>query len=192
VRGFWLGILIGGALGAAATWVGLRRPWQHAGPAAELADAGPAAAAPPVARRRGRRGPGRAPSSEAEIPVLGPADRRMVWQGDPVQLPARTLDLAAGEAGRPLNQSEIDRGVVELTPAITDCVARARGDAELAARLTVEFLVDAAGRTGASRVRAPSYLLQRGLLDCVRKALRALRFAATGAATVVTIPVELD
>ncbi len=44
---------------------------------------------------------------------------------------------------------------------------------------------------GAVRVKAPSYLHKRGLLSCVRSAVSRGSFASTGAATVVTLPLEV-
>ena len=42
-----------------------------------------------------------------------------------------------------------------------------------------------------SRVRAPQYLLDRGLLACSQRAIQGMRFAATGAPTIVTVPFQV-
>jgi hypothetical protein len=42
-----------------------------------------------------------------------------------------------------------------------------------------------------SRLEAPRYLFERGLLGCAQRALGRLRFPATGAPTLVTFPVHL-
>ena len=40
-------------------------------------------------------------------------------------------------------------------------------------------------------MQAPHYLLEHGLLACIQRALSRMHFPATGAPTVVTIPVNL-
>jgi hypothetical protein len=53
-------------------------------------------------------------------------------------------------------------------------------------------IVDGNGRISKSRIHAPRYMFEQGLLSCARRALARMRFPATGAPTQVTIPVNLS
>jgi hypothetical protein len=72
-----------------------------------------------------------------------------------------------------------------------DCIAEARGEAELDARIQVEMLVNGDGQATKMRVRAPAYLFAHGFHACARKAMLGLRFPATGGHTVVSAPYDL-
>ncbi|WP_428267588.1 hypothetical protein [Haliangium sp.] len=194
---FFLGLLVGTALGAAGAYAWLERPWlSEPGPA--LADAGAQADQPArkQRKRRGRRGRGNRGGEAGEtggdpVPVLSEADRRLVWKGDQVALPPRQVDFGAGTDGRPLSGDEINRVLRAQSGAIQGCIAEARGDAELEARIVLEMLVDGTGAVGARRIQAPAYLFAHGLYPCARQAAGRLRFPATGAPTVVTAPYNL-
>ena len=54
------------------------------------------------------------------------------------------------------------------------------------------MLVDDRGDVRKTRVRAPRYLVKKGLLKCVRRATSKMGFAATGVPTVVTVPFEIE
>jgi hypothetical protein len=204
---FWLGLGIGGALGALATYLALEQPWRSAArPTAEVAavtttqpiDAG-------VAPRKGK---GRrttrtttaagavAGTVEREVDddlVLSDADRALEWRGDAVSLPPRTLDLGAGDAeGRPLEDGEIQGTIVASSGPIIGCITTAAGGAPLSGTITLSMLVGGDGGVDKVRVRAPHYLHEHGLLACARGAARSLRFPSTGAPTVVTVPYELN
>lgn len=193
---FLLGLLLGAAAGAAATYVALEPPGQG-GEEPLFAEAGAAieaaGSAEPTDRRRKRRRrrARRGASSPEGPPQLSAADRAAVWRGPAVALPDRELDFAEGGGGRPLSQQEIDRGVGGGRAALTECIHQARGEAELTAKMTLKFLVDERGSVTRTRVRAPAYLQERGLHECVQRVTRGLSFPATGAATVVTLPFEL-
>ena len=200
---FVLGTALGLILGAGGTYAALEKPWasdksvvaqvsMDAGATEEL-DTGKGKRH----RRRGRKGNRRA-GKEAGLQVideriqLTAADRKMVWKGPAVALPERNLDLSSGGGGRSLEQSEISQAVGHGQDALVSCIAKARGQAELAANITIKFLVNGDGGIGKLRVRAPSYLLQHGLYPCASSAVRKLRFPSTGAATVVTVPLDLS
>jgi len=125
------------------------------------------------------------------LPQLSAHDRQVAWHGPAIATPVRRLDLAGGREGRRLSQDEIDRGIRSNAAAVTSCVREARGDAQLTGTVTLEFLVEGNGRATRSRVRAAQYLLDRGLPACTQRAVRGMRFAATGAPSIVTVPFEV-
>jgi hypothetical protein len=196
VRGFWLGIVLGAALGAGATYLGLERPWQANG-TVELvaADAGPDAVEKKRKKRKRRnKRRQRAETSTAvgePLVVLTAAERKLVWRGPSIALDAKEVDFAGGSDGRALDQGEIDQGIASAADSIIECIKSARGSAELASTITFKALVEGDGRVSRTRVRAPRYLLDHGLYSCVRGAAKRMRFAATGAQTVVSVPFEL-
>lgn len=179
----------------------LRPPW-GGGAASAPADAGIAAAPPdggvpkPKPKRRPGRGGGTvaAPaggSEETEPISLTDADRRLEWRGDAVALPERKLDMAGGDEGRPLDDGEIRAVLGEQTGGVRACVVRGAAGTDLRATIRIELLVDGGGRVTRSRLEAPRYLFERGLLGCARRALGGMQFPATGAPTRVTFPVHL-
>jgi hypothetical protein len=204
------GLVVGGVVGAGGTYLALRAPGSSAPPPAAAVDAGTATDGAPATRRHGgkRRRVARAAASagadedgaengttaaadEPALPELGARDREVAWRGPAIETPTRRLDLTGARDGRQLSQDEIDRGIRSNAAAVTACVREARGDAPLAGTVTLELLVEGNGRATRSRVRAPRYLLDRGLLACSQRAVRGMRFAATGAPTIVTVPFEV-
>jgi hypothetical protein len=209
-RGFVVGLAVGLAVGAGGAYLALERPWSSSAKAPS-ADAGVAVAsadggAPAKGKGKGKRKRGGGGGSGADVgdealagdevyeppPVLTAADRAMSWKGDAVSLPPRTIDMAGGDEGRPLDSGEINGVLQSDGDAIVSCIAKARGAAQLEADITVKMLVGGDGRVTASRVRAPAYLFDHGLLACAQRAARGLRFPSTGAATVVDAPFELS
>jgi hypothetical protein len=210
VKSLIVGLVIGGAIGAGATYLALRGPGSSAPASVVATDAGTTTDAAARSRRRGvKRRPTARPAAAAQavdeteesgtavtddkpaVPELGAHERQLAWRGAPIATPTRRLDLAGARDGRQLSQDEIDRGIRSNSAAVTACVREARGDAPLAGTVTLEFLVEGNGRATRSRVRAPQYLLDRGLLACSQRAVRGMRFAATGAPTIVTVPFEV-
>jgi hypothetical protein len=197
LRRFVLGLVVGVIVGGGGVYVGLRRPWEHPPEVTvELEpDAGPRAEAP-ARRRRGKpkvadRGRSLADPGEAPAPELSDRDRQLAWRGPAVELPPRTVSFTGGQERRPLSPDEINDGVRTNADAVSTCIKEARGAAPLASTVTVEFLVDERGRATTVRTHAATYLLQRGLLPCAQRAVRGMRFRATGAATVVKVPFTL-
>jgi hypothetical protein len=209
-RGFVVGLIVGLVAGAGGAYLALERPWTSAatpsvdaGVAVASADGGAASKGKGKGKRR--RGGGASGAAGGEViegegegdtyvppPVLTAADKAMSWKGDAVSLPPRTLDMASADEGRPLDSGEINGVLHGDGGAIVDCIGKARGAAELEADITVKMLVGGDGRVTASRVRAPAYLFDHGLLACAQRAARGLRFPATGAPTVVDAPFELS
>ena len=183
-------------------YLGLRPPWRTSATptAAPVADATPvdAGVAGPVKTKRGKR-TGRTTSAagavEREVDddvTLTAADKKVEWRGDAVALPTRTIDMGGGDDGRPLDDDEISAGVASGSGAVAECIKDAAGAAPLDGEVTLQVLVGADGRVAKARVRAAAYLHVHGLTGCARKAAREMRFAATGAPTVVTAPFYLN
>jgi hypothetical protein len=128
---------------------------------------------------------------EPEPPPLTAADRALEWRGDDVTLPAQTFDMAGGEA-RPLDDGEINRTINSQAAGVKECVVQAATNTDLRATITVKLVVDGRGRVTRSRVQAPRYLFEHGLLGCTQRALGRIHFPATGGPTLVTIPVTLE
>lgn len=193
---FWLGLALGAAFGALATWLAMARPWR--------ADAGPALAAPadaapaPVAAggkkpRRGKRGGAAAGAGEeAPAPVLSAADRERVWRGPAISLPDREVDLGSDSSARPLAAGEIDEVMRRSAQPFFACIESALAGAELSGEVQLEMLVSAAGAVQKVRVGAARWLIDHGFADCASAAARRLRFPATGAPTVVNAPFHID
>lgn len=186
----------------------LRPPWApHTHPAP--ADSPPVVLVPgdagvphPKKRRRPRppttagqpAGPASADveADEPSPPPLTAADRALEWRGDDVSLPPQNLDMAAGGAQpRSLDDSEITQTITSQAGGVRDCVVQAATGTDLSATITVKLLVDGRGRVTRSRIQAPHYLFEHGLLGCTQRALGRMHFPATGGATIVTLPVNL-
>jgi hypothetical protein len=206
VRGS-LGVVIGLTVGAAGMYLVLRPPW--GGPTVEApADAGVVSMAPPDAgsakpkKKKKRRPPGTvatpgAPDEEEyyeetePLPVLTDADRRLEWKGDDVTLPATKLDMGAGGEARRLDDNEINSTIGSQAGGVRDCVIQGATNTDLRATITVKLVVDGSGKVSKSKLQAPHYLFEKGLLNCVQRALGKMKFPATGAPTLVTLPVNL-
>lgn len=124
------------------------------------------------------------------LAALGAADRALEWRGDEVAMPERTVDMAGGEA-RGLDDAEINQVISAQAGGVRDCVVQGATNTDLRATITVKLLVDARGKVTRSRLQAPRYLLEHGLLACTQRALARMKFPATGAPTIVTLPVNL-
>jgi len=200
VASFVSGIALGVVIGAGLTYAALEKPWEGE-PTAEVeavSDAGPGEelSAKKKGKKRKRRGRGGKGDAELQVIderiVLTAADRKMMWKGPKVARPDKNMDFSEGGGGRVLNQGEIGDGVNSGQKRVVSCIAEARGQAELAANITLKFLVEAEGKVNKIRVQAPSYLFKQGLYPCIGSAVRSMRFPGTGAATVVTVPFDLS
>jgi len=180
-------------------YLALERPWARgAAPSAPVvAEAAPDAGVPARRGKRRARGGGRSAigAGESELEpaiVLTDADRRLEWRGDAVELPPRRVDMEGGDEGRPLAAAEIQGALDRDAGAMLSCIGQATGPAPLTGTITLKLLVDPSGRPVRTRVQAPAYLFEHGLLACARRAAQSLGFPATGAHTVVTAPFELN
>ncbi len=137
-------------------------------------------------------GPDEFEETEPELPPLTEADRRLEWRGDDVTLPATRIDMGAGGDSRPLEDNEINNTINSQSAGVHDCVVNAATGTDLRATITIKLVVDGGGRVTKSKVHAPHYMFEKkGLLGCTQKALRGMKFPATGAATLVTLPIAL-
>ena len=128
-----------------------------------------------------------------QLVQLSGADRAIEWRGDAVALPPNKINMAGGGAeARPLDDSEIHAGISGGASAVQGCVVQGATNTDLKATISLEMIVDGTGRVTKSRVSAPHYLQEHGLLDCARRAISRMHFPATGAATLVTLPVTLS
>jgi hypothetical protein len=179
----------------------LRPPWGGGGSEPASSDAGTVATAPADAgvkpkkkrpRRPGPRTPGEPVETEDTEPVeLGAGDRALEWRGDAVALPAQSIDMAGGGEARPLEDGEINATVGSQTGGVRECVVAGATGTDLRATITIKLVVDGNGRVTKSRLQAPRYLFEKGLLGCAQRSLSRMRFPATGAPTLVTFPVNL-
>lgn len=183
-------------------YIVLRPPWQrHLVPSADRPpvvivplDAGPGK---PVSKKRRSRTAGAAsagdPAPEEVAPLpLTTADRALEWRGDDIARPPQKLDLAGPDDARPLDDAEISEALHGQADAVKDCVIQGASNTDLRATITIKLLVDGRGRVTRSRVHAPHYLHEHGLLGCARRAVARIQFPATGAPTQVSFPVNLD
>ncbi len=125
------------------------------------------------------------------LPVLTDADRRLEWRGDDVSLPATKLDMGAGGEARKLDDNEINATIGSQAGGVRDCVIQGATGTDLRATITVKLVVDRAGKVSKSKLHAPRYLFDKGLLNCAQRSLRSMKFPATGAPTLVTLPISL-
>lgn len=174
----------------------LRPPWGGGGATAPV-DAGVAQAPADAGSATKKKPRGNRPrhtsspddTEETEPIALTDADRRLEWRGDDTALPARKLDMTS--EARALEQGEINATVSGQSGAVQDCVVQGATGTDLRATITIELLVDGTGKVTKSRLQAPHYLFEKGLLGCAQRALGRMRFPATGAPTKVTFPVHL-
>lgn len=191
-----IGLAVGAAIGAGGMYLALEPPWRAAPAAAVSApDAGAEVATPEKPRKKKRRRPGPGGSTTEEFVdegpepiVLGPADRVMSWKGDPVERLTAALDMTTTDEARSLSGTEIAATIDADGGALQRCVVDAVGAAPYAGEVTVKMLVDADGRVTRTRVHAPAFMHDAGLLACLRGAVKKMRYPAVGGSTVVTVP----
>lgn len=194
---FFVGTLVGAALLGAVAFFALRGQGGclgRCGPGTRCEDHRCVAVAEPTPttpaskeRKRRPRGAGAAPEVQ-----LRPGDEKMVAQGDALGRPER-IDLSqGGDEARELQDDDLDRVFRASEPAILRCISAALGDAPLeSGQVNVGLRVDKSGQVSRVRVEAPAVLQRHGLTPCVRQVVTALRFPASGGASVVTYPFEL-
>jgi hypothetical protein len=99
--------------------------------------------------------------------------------------------MGGGGEARPLDDSEINGTIGSQASGVRDCVVSTVTNTDLRATITVKLVVDGSGKVSKSKLQAPHYLFEKGLLNCVQRALGKMKFPATGAPTLVTLPVNL-
>ena len=129
--------------------------------------------------------------TEPEITPLTSAERRLEERGDDVRLPPQKLDMGGDTEARPLEDAEINATISAQSRGVKDCVVQGATGTDLRATITVQMVVDGTGRVTRTRLEAPRYLFDQGLLNCARRAAARMKFPATGAPTLVTLPINL-
>ncbi len=122
---------------------------------------------------------------------LSAAQRTLEWRGDDVSLPPTKIDMAGGNEARPLDDGEINATIGGQSDGVRTCVVNSASNTDLRATITVKMVVGPDGRVTKSRIQAPRYLFEKGLLTCVQRSLARMKFPATGAPTSVSLPVTL-
>ena len=203
------------SVGAGGMYLALRRPWGgHAivpsdGPAVVIVSPDAAVGKPKKKKRhgsgvtgtqpgqdspRGPDGPGADNEIEETEPppaVLTAADRSLEWRGDETAIAPQKIDMTSGSEARPLDDNEINATINNQAGGVRDCVIQGATGTDLHATITVKLVVDGKGRVIKSKLQAPHYLFDKGLLGCTQRALGKMHFPATGASTLVTLPVTL-
>ncbi|MBL9015423.1 MAG: hypothetical protein JNL83_14660 [Myxococcales bacterium] len=204
-----LGLVIGLVVGAGGMYLALRPPWGGGATTSAPIDAGVPVAQVPgdagVAKPKKKRRP-RPPGTVAPpgggsdeeyyeetdpMVTLTAADRALEWRGDDVTLPPTRLDMGGAGEGRPLDDGEINSTIGSQAGGVRDCVVQGATNTDLRATITVKLVVDGSGRVTKSKLQAPRYRVEKGLLTCVPRAVGRMKFPATGAPTAVTLPVSL-
>lgn len=155
-------------------------------------------------KKRGRRG-GQQPGGddadwassggeETEAPPrlvqLSAADRALEWRGDDTSPPKQSIDMSSGGDARSLDNGEIQSVLSSSSGPVQQCVIDAATNTDLSGTITIKMVVEGTGKVSRSRVHAPRYLFSQGVLACIQRSLRGFRFPATGAPTLVTLPVN--
>ena len=190
-------------------YLALRPPWGGGATAQVPIDAGVVSQAPgdagagkPKKKKRRPAGtvaaPGQTGSDEEyyeetePLPVLTAADRAMEWRGDDVTPPATKIDMGGGAESRPLDSGEINGTISSQAGPVKDCVVKSVTNTDLRGEFRVKMLVDGNGRVTKSRVHAPRYAFQAGLLTCVQRSVGRMKFPAVGGNTSVELPVSVN
>ena len=105
-----------------------------------------------------------------------------LWRG-------RNTESSGGD--HELSQEELDAVFRPRQSRIISCIDDARGEAQLDAQITVAFRVPRSGKVSGVRLEAPAYLINHGLLACVRGIVQSLPFPPSSKAQIVTYPFSL-
>jgi hypothetical protein len=198
-------------------YLALRPPWGHGGQTPP-ADAGIVAQAPvdagvPKPKKKGHRHrpAGGAPGSttsgdeqgwgsadyteetEPQLVQLTAADRAMEWRGDDTTRPPQKIDMSSGGAeARSLDDGEIRSTIDSQSGAAQTCVVQSATNTNLSGTISVKLVVDGTGHVIKSKVQGFHYMFEHGLLACVQRAVARMKFPATGASTLVTMPINFS
>ncbi len=191
-------------------YLALRPPWGGGATTTTPIDAGPVASVPgdagtgakPKKRRKRPPGtvtpPGQTAGSDEEyeetdpLPVLTASDRQFEWRGDDVTPPPTKIDMGGGAEARPLDSGEINGTLGSQAGPVKDCVIASVTNTDLRGEFHIKLLVDGTGHVSKSRVQAPHYTFQKGLLTCVQRAAGRMKFPAVGGSTSVDVPVTVN
>ena len=128
--------------------------------------------------------------TEPQLVQLTAADRAMEWRGDDTTRPTQKIDMTGGAEGRSLDDGEIRSTIDSQSAAAQQCVVAAATNTNLSGQISVKLVVDGNGRVIKSKVQAFHYMFAHGLLACMQSAVGKMKFPATGASTLVTMPIN--
>lgn len=199
-------------------YLALRPPWGHGG-TTPPSDGGVVAVATPDAgvgkpkkktrhhRPSGPAGTGGATTSgdeqgwgsadyveetEPQLVQLTAADRVMEWRGDDTTRPPQKIDMANGVEARSLDDGEIRSTIDSQSSAAQQCVMQGATNTNLAGTISIKLVVDGSGHVIKAKVQAFHYMFEHGLLACVQRAVKSMKFPATGSSTLVTMPINFN
>jgi len=128
--------------------------------------------------------------TEVQLVQLSAADRALEWRGDDTSRPPQKIDMAGGTEARSLDDSEIRSTIDSQSGAAQSCVVSGATNTDLKGTITIKMIVDGNGRVTKSKVQGFHYMFEHGLLGCMQRAVGHMKFPATGASTLVTMPVN--
>lgn len=99
--------------------------------------------------------------------------------------------MADGSETRSLSDGEIRETLDAQSEPVRSCVVAGAANTDLSGTITVKWVVAGTGRVIKTKVSAFRYLFEHGLLECIRRASGKIHFPATGASTLVTVPIDL-
>jgi len=127
-----------------------------------------------------------------QLVSLTAADRVLEWRGDDTSRPPQKIDMANGTEARSLDDGEISQAIASQSGPAQSCVMSAATNTDLKGTITVKLVVDGNGRVIKSKVSGFHYMFEHGLLGCMQHAVAGMKFPATGASTLVTLPVNFN
>jgi len=196
-------------------YLALRPPWGHGG-TTPPSDAGVVAQVTPdagvgkpkkkVHRHRPATGGGPTTSgdeqgwgsgdyveeTEPQLVQLTAADRVLEWRGDDTTRPPQKIDMTNGAEARSLDDGEIRSAIDSQSSAAQQCVMQGATNTNLSGTITVKLIVDGTGHVTKAKVQAFHYMFEHGLLACVQRAVKGMKFPAAGASTLVTMPINFS
>jgi hypothetical protein len=128
--------------------------------------------------------------TEPQLVKLSGADRALEWRGEDTTKPAQKIDMAGGGESRSLDDGEIQSVISSQSGPTQSCVMQAATNTDLSGTINVRMIVDPHGNVTKSKVQAPHYMFEHGVLGCIQGALRRLKFPAVGGYTLVTMPIN--
>ncbi|MEO6771412.1 MAG: AgmX/PglI C-terminal domain-containing protein [Kofleriaceae bacterium] len=209
-----IGLVIGLVVGSGAMYLALRPPWGHGG-TTPPSDAGGIAVVTPDAGagKPKKRSHHHRPShnaggttsgdeqgwgsgdyveeTEPQLVQLTAADRALEWRGDNTSRPPQHIDMTGGAEARSLDDGEIRSTIDAQSAGAQHCVVQGATNTNLTGTVTVKLIVDGNGHVTKSKVEAFHYMFEHGLLACVQREVGRMKFPATGASTLVTMPINL-
>lgn len=128
--------------------------------------------------------------TEPQLVQLSAADRAVEWRGDDTTRPTQKIDMGGGAESRSLDDGEIRSTIDGQSGPAQQCVVAGATNTNLNGQISVKLVVDGNGHVIKSKVQAFHYMFEHGLLGCVQRAVGKMKFPATGASTLVTMPIN--